>query len=375
MTIAETQINAIASSLIRAEPFVYYNDIPESETAGMGDFKKLAEGQTAISPPFTIKQSIKIVFGATPIDVHIYSKSAKSRYEFYKKVILKKLKKTIKNSKCKNRDGAGDADWAILYKGPAQDTGKFLASNAADNWVDGAAAVTARVGHSFAVALTDVVGNHINVKFLAYNNVPPGIPNVKTKSNGKGVIMISTAVGANDGAWIVHTVPGFPAAKTGYSWPAAEIAKGHLLICMTIAETQINAIAASLFRAEPFVYYNDIPETETAGMPDFKKLAEGHIPTTPPFTISRSIKLTGAGAVSVHIYSKSAKSRYEMYRKVVVKGLKKTIKNLEIYFASWISHMLKVKRQNLRWQLVLTKLQFLLDLILLLLKLKTAHSE
>ncbi|KRY05785.1 hypothetical protein T01_13965, partial [Trichinella spiralis] len=37
----------------------------------MGDFKKLAEGQTAISPPFTIKQSIKI-FGATPIDVHIY---------------------------------------------------------------------------------------------------------------------------------------------------------------------------------------------------------------------------------------------------------------------------------------------------------------
>ncbi|KRX34832.1 hypothetical protein T05_10230 [Trichinella murrelli] len=47
----------------------------------MADFKKLAEGQTATLPPFTIKQSIKIVFGATPIDVHIYSKSSKSRYE------------------------------------------------------------------------------------------------------------------------------------------------------------------------------------------------------------------------------------------------------------------------------------------------------
>ncbi|KAL1235893.1 hypothetical protein TSPI_03827 [Trichinella spiralis] len=79
MTIAETQINAIASSLIRAEPFVYYNDIPESETAGMADFKKLAEGQTATLPPFTIKQSIKIT-AAAPIDVHIYSKSAKSKY-------------------------------------------------------------------------------------------------------------------------------------------------------------------------------------------------------------------------------------------------------------------------------------------------------
>ncbi|KRX34114.1 Deoxyribonuclease-2-alpha, partial [Trichinella murrelli] len=237
------------------------------------------------------------------------------------------------NSKCKNRGGAGDADWVILYKGPAQNT------DALANWVNGAAAVTDRAGHSFAATLTDVVGNNNNdVKFLAYNNVPPGIPNVKTKSNGKGIIVIRTTVGENDGAWIVHTVPGFPAARTGYSWPASEVAKGHLLICMTIAKSQINAIAASLFHAEPFVYYNDIPETETAGMPDFKKLAEGQIPTIPPFTIIRSIKLTGAGAVPVHIYSKSAKSRYEsshnpftndfleIYKKVILKGLKKTIK-------------------------------------------------
>ncbi|KRX98697.1 Deoxyribonuclease-2-alpha [Trichinella pseudospiralis] len=386
MTIAETAINAIASSLIRAEPFVYYNDIPESETAGMRDFKKLAEGQTATMPPFTIKQSIKIV-AAAPVDVHIYSKSTKSRYgikvkrqnlgwqfvliklQFLldlmpllpklkivhgekqqeiikkKKIIINSYTNTCfkmltlvlmllllpditisQNSKCKNRAGAGDAEWVILYKGPAQNTGKLLASDVPGNWADGAAVVTQAAGHSFAVILTDVVGNHANVKFLAYNNVPPGMPNVKTKSNGKGVIMISTAVNANDGAWIVHTVPGFPAAKTGYSWPAAEIAKGHLLICMTIAETQINAIAASLFRAEPFIYYNDIPESETAGMPDFKKLAEGKIPTMPPFTISRSIKLTGAGAVPVQIYSKSAKSRYEIYKKVILRGLKKTIK-------------------------------------------------
>ncbi|KRY43830.1 hypothetical protein T03_6896, partial [Trichinella britovi] len=134
------------------------------------------------------------------------------------------------NSKCKNRGGAGDADWVILYKGPAQNTGKLLASDVPGNWADGAGDVTQAAGHSFGVILTDVVGNNVNVKFLAYNNVPPGIPNVKTKSNGKGkkcsnlnilkwptvflkagVIMISTAVNVNDGAWIVHTVPGFPA--------------------------------------------------------------------------------------------------------------------------------------------------------------------
>ncbi|KRY27623.1 Deoxyribonuclease-2-alpha [Trichinella spiralis] len=212
--------------------------------------------------------------------------------------------------KCKNRAGAANADWAILYKGPAQDTGKLLASDSPNDWANGAAAVTQNNGHSFAVALTNVVGPHANVKFLAYNNVPPAVPNVKTKSNSKGVIIISTAQGENDGAWIVHTVPGFPAAKTGYSWPAAEIAKGHLLICMTIAETQINAVAASLIQIEPFVYYNDIPETETAGMPDFKKLAEGQIPVSPPFTTRRSIKTAAPAPVDIHIYSKSAKSKY-----------------------------------------------------------------
>ncbi|KAL1226919.1 Deoxyribonuclease-2-alpha [Trichinella spiralis] len=221
------------------------------------------------------------------------------------------------NAKCKTNNGLQDADWAILYKGPAQNNGKLLASDSPNDWANGAAVVTQPNGHSFAAALTNVVGPHANVKFLAYNNVPPAVPNVKTKSNSKGVIIINTTPGQNDGAWIVHTVPGFPAARTGYSWPASEIAKGHLLICMTIAETQINAVAASLIQIEPFVYYNDIPETETAGMPDFKKLAEGQIPVSPPFTTRRSIKTAAQAPVDIHIYSKSVKSKYEIYKKII----------------------------------------------------------
>ncbi|KRX69083.1 Deoxyribonuclease-2-alpha [Trichinella sp. T6] len=408
MTIAKTQINAIAASLFHAEPFVYYNDIPETETAGMPDFKKLAEAEIPTIPPFTIIRSIKLT-GAGAVPVHIYSKSAKSRYEMYKKVILKSLKKTIKVWSRRDNKLKGDcrvpernirlikspveiaghptnieadeSNWivsepgnifcfmdkpyaksqatepalaacfdqaaifarfntiaaqhntekentcrAILYKGPSQDMGKFLASDAPANWVNGAAAVTADAGHSFAVALNDVVRNHINVKFFAYNNVPPGIPNVKTKSNGKRVIMISTAVGVNDGAWIVHTVPGFPAAKTGYSWPAAEIAKGHLLICMTIAETQINAIGWNLAKSQPRRYFVLNHLNRNIRNARFQKISKGQIPTTPPFTMSRTIKLTGADAVPVHIYSKSAISRYEFYNKVILKKLTKTIK-------------------------------------------------
>ncbi|KRX67744.1 hypothetical protein T09_13275 [Trichinella sp. T9] len=61
-------------------------------------------------------------------------------------------------------------------------------------------------------------------------------------------------------------------------------------------------------------------------MPDFKRLAEGQIPTTPPFTTRRSIKTAAPAPVDIHIYSKSAKSKYEIYKKVIVKALKRTIK-------------------------------------------------
>ncbi|KRY26786.1 Plancitoxin-1, partial [Trichinella britovi] len=116
-----------------------------------------------------------------------------------------------------------------------------------------------------------------NIKFLAYNNAPPGVPSIKTKSNSKGIIILSIARATDSAAWIVHTVPGFPAARTGYNWPVAENARGHLLICLTISESQINAIAASLLLVQPLIHYNDIPKTETVGMPYFNKLAEGKI--------------------------------------------------------------------------------------------------
>ncbi|KRZ07578.1 Deoxyribonuclease-2-alpha, partial [Trichinella pseudospiralis] len=136
------------------------------------------------------------------------------------------------NPKCRANNGAGDVDWsiiklpshegsfrAILYKAPGQTRGKIIVSNSANAWVNGAEVLTTRAGQSFGVTLEHVVENHNDIKFLAYNNVPPGMPNVKTKSNSKGVIIVQTTANTDAASWIVHTVPGFPAAKTGYSWP------------------------------------------------------------------------------------------------------------------------------------------------------------
>ncbi|KRZ86913.1 Plancitoxin-1 [Trichinella sp. T8] len=229
---------------------------------------------------------------------------------------------SLATSKCQNAAGANAGDWAILYKAPAQAIGKILLPGA--NWVNNAAPV-ANVGHSFAKALEHVVASGGNNKFIAYNNAPPDIPKVKTKSNSKGVLMMDTS---NDDAasWIVHTVPGFPKALRGYLFPPAEVQKGHLLICLTITEGQIDTIALTLRIATPLIYHSDIPDAEMDSRPNLKKLVNGESRILPPLTVTREISTAGPGGLKITIYSKGEKSKYEIYRRILIKKLKSTIK-------------------------------------------------
>ncbi|KRX48977.1 Deoxyribonuclease-2-alpha [Trichinella murrelli] len=213
---------------------------------------------------------------------------------------------------------------AIMYKAPAQNTGKALIAEAAGAWQD-TVAVTGANGHSFAKALEHVIAPDNTNKFIVYNNIPPDIPKVKTKSNSKGVLMMNPNA-ADDASWIVHTVPGFPKALRGYVFPPAEIQKGHLFICFTIKGSEIDAIAMALRFATPLIYHNDIPDAQINSRPNLKKLVDGESRLTPPLTVTRKITTAAAAGLKVTIYSKGEKSKYEIYRRVLVKKLKTSIK-------------------------------------------------
>ncbi|KRX86754.1 Deoxyribonuclease-2-beta, partial [Trichinella pseudospiralis] len=120
----------------------------------------------------------------------------------------------------------------------------LIAGGGAGAWQN-TADVTRDAGHSFGKALEHVIAVEATNKFIAYNNVPPDIPKPKTKSNSKGVLMMNPTP-ADEAAWIVHTVPGFPKALRGYLFPPEEIQKGHLFICLTIKESEIDAIGKNL---------------------------------------------------------------------------------------------------------------------------------
>ncbi|KRX50158.1 Deoxyribonuclease-2-alpha, partial [Trichinella sp. T9] len=141
-------------------------------------------------------------------------------------------------SQCQTPNGGGTDDWAILYKAAGQNNGKIItATNQA--WQTSPGQITVNNGNSFGKALEHVAAADRNAKFLAYNNKPPNTVGVQTNSNSKGILIMDPD--PNDSAaWIIHTVPGFPKALQAYTFPAEEIAKGHLFVCLTIKEEQLD---------------------------------------------------------------------------------------------------------------------------------------
>ncbi|KRZ82520.1 Plancitoxin-1 [Trichinella sp. T8] len=200
---------------------------------------------------------------------------------------------------------------AIVYKAPTRNMGKALIAGVV-GWQD-TPDITMSPANVVAKPLEHVTAANDANKFIAYNNIPPDIPKVKTKSNSKGVLMMNPQV-ADEAAWIVHTIPGFPKALRRYVFPPEEIQKGHLFICLTIKESEIDAIAMALRIATPLIYHNDIPDDPAR--PNLKKLVN----------VIRDISTAAPGGLKVTIYSKGEKSRFEIYRRILVRKLKTTIK-------------------------------------------------
>ncbi|KRY30910.1 Plancitoxin-1, partial [Trichinella spiralis] len=392
LTIKESEIDAIAMSLRIATPLIYHNDIPDDPVRP--NLKKLVNGESRLTPPLTVTRQISTA-AAPGLKVTIYSKGEKSKYEIYRKVLVKKLKTSIKvwttrdkilKTDCRilNRNiklvtspitigghasslESDVSQWLISEPGnkfcvidkpyhksqtkepamavciddatifghfnmalrqliaPAQNAGKALiAGGGAAAWQN-IADLTRGAGHAVVKSLEHVNAANPENKFIAYNNIPPDVPKIKTKSNSKGVLMMNPRV-ADEASWIVHTVPGFPTALRVYAFPPAEIQKGHLFICLTVKESEIDAIAMTLRIATPLLYHNDIPENEINSRPNLQKLAEGRSRFMPPLTVAQEISTAGPGGLKVAIYSKSEKSRYDIYRRVLVKKLKASIK-------------------------------------------------
>ncbi|XP_003366388.1 conserved hypothetical protein, partial [Trichinella spiralis] len=151
---------------------------------------------------------------------------------------------------------------AVVYKAPAQNIGKALIAGRAPIAWQNTPDLTQANNHAVFKPLEHVIAANQDNRFIAYNNIPPDVLKVKTKSNSKGVLMMNPGV-ADEASWIVHTIPGFPKALTGYVFPPAKTLKGLLFICLTIKESEIDAIGKFICMKKDYI----LPKTIRKKLP------------------------------------------------------------------------------------------------------------
>ncbi|KRY81837.1 Deoxyribonuclease-2-alpha [Trichinella pseudospiralis] len=227
-------------------------------------------------------------------------------------VILISLKTCMTQvATCKD-DGNRDLDWFFNVLNT-----KIIKSERNPAWADSGATIDQRAGHSIVLTMAHYVQNHAEIKVLAYSDDPPNLPPRNEKSKAKGVLLVDNRVD-DAAAWFVHTVPKFLAHLGGYSWPAAETAKGHMFLCVSFTEAHLNSIAKAIRYQEPYIYANNLPDALLSQHIELSNLATGvEIRITPFLEHAKFTTKAAHAAANIQAFGKHSKSFADMYARIL----------------------------------------------------------
>ncbi|KRZ00109.1 Deoxyribonuclease-2-alpha [Trichinella zimbabwensis] len=215
----------------------------------------------------------------------------------------------------------------LVYKPPNVLSSNIIKSEANPVWAPSAQNVNHDREHSIVRTMADFIANNRDIKVLAYSDDPPNLPPRNEKSKAKGVLLVDNRV--DDAAvWFVHTVPNFLAHLGGYSWPAAETVKGHMFLCLSLSEANLNSVAKAIRYQEPFIYANNLSPALLTQHNELSNLATGaEIRVTPflehaKFTTKAAVR----AAANIQAIGKHTKSFADMYAKVLKNKLAASIR-------------------------------------------------
>ncbi|KRX34075.1 Plancitoxin-1 [Trichinella murrelli] len=220
---------------------------------------------------------------------------------------------TAQVATCKD-DNNRNVDWFLVFKPPNAVSSSIIKSDANFVWAPSAQNVNLDREHSIVRTMADFIANNGDIKVLAYSDDPPNLPSRNEKSKAKGVLLVHS--GADDeAAWFVHTVPKFLAHLGGYSWPAAETAKGHMFLCLSLRKTNLNSVAKAIRYQEPYIYANNLPAALLNLHNELSNLAKGVQIRVTPFL--EHAKFTTKAAANIEAFGKHTKSFADMYARVL----------------------------------------------------------
>ncbi|KRX55847.1 Plancitoxin-1, partial [Trichinella sp. T9] len=202
----------------------------------------------------------------------------------------------------------------LVFKPPNAVSSSIIKSDANFVWAPSAQNVNLDREHSIVRTMADFIANNGDIKVLAYSDDPPNLPSRNEKSKAKGVLLVHS--GADDeAAWFVHTVPKFLAHLGGYSWPAAETAKGHMFLCLSLRKTNLNSVAKAIRYQEPYIYANNLPAALLNLHNELSNLVTGVEVRVTPFL--EHAKFTTKAAANIEAFGKHTKSFADMYARVL----------------------------------------------------------
>ncbi|KRX81666.1 Deoxyribonuclease-2-alpha [Trichinella sp. T6] len=165
-----------------------------------------------------------------------------------------------------------------------------------------------------------------NLSGFGYNNNPPSMSGMSTRSTSKGILMLTNSEAIDEAFYLVYTMDGFLENGVGWVWPQILTSQGHMGLCMQISESDIASIATSLSYQQPLIFFYSMNETVQSEQQELMQLLEGNIEVqTPMFWDLQSIT-TQKTSVPINIYAKMFDSRLEMYSKLLVTRLQANIR-------------------------------------------------
>ncbi|KRZ94590.1 Deoxyribonuclease-2-alpha [Trichinella sp. T8] len=182
----------------------------------------------------------------------------------------------------------------LFYKLPKKTIAQIISATT-PTWTADKAALTSKQNNSLVETLEGwIEPMSENLSGFGYNNNPPSMTGMSTRSTSKGILMLTNSEAIDEAFYLVYTMDGFLENGVGWVWPQVLTSQGHMGLCMQISESDIASI--------------------------------GNIEVlTPMFWDLQSIT-TQKTSVPINIYAKMFDSRLEMYSKLLVTRLQANIR-------------------------------------------------
>jgi len=175
-------------------------------------------------------------------------------------------------------------------------------------------------GGSLSNTLDQLYFNSTNVAYLFANDDTPD----NHLASGGAHLKTVMAFNAQQGFWLIHSVPRFPVGvveylKNGYEYPQRETRYGQSFLCLTLSSTMFETVAKALYLDGPQIYDSNMPASFASAFPNFVQVINGAHSTIPNADV---FSITTVGGRSYTLFAKTPFWGKELYEDLVAPTFK-----------------------------------------------------